>query len=338
MTKKLFDGIEFSQKESTDGFYSVLDKMEIEDDNADDAGKGFQELKTASDKKVVVNEQVTERNKAISNKELKEPIKNTTTADLKLQKAIKATKYTSPEVKIDKTDVNKDIIDTQVFNDFQDSLNTEDFCKNTPKSKRSGSPILSCPRAKKRKFETPYRNDKKVQVVNSFIPPKLAKTYIFREDYKKNKVYTLKDLEKLEKDAHIDIDPYITTFNLDTLINFEFFGARNDYTEGKFTVNEIKKLFLDAVNEKLVPDGWLENHIRLIIWKLLSYEIKYPTVMKNVCSVKNIMDQLKYRYDRELYNVQRPILRKILEKDDVPSKTMVLCVAAIYVEDVSVTR
>ncbi|KAI8433441.1 hypothetical protein MSG28_015477 [Choristoneura fumiferana] len=337
MTKTLFDGIEFSQKElSTDGFHSGF-KKKIEDDNSDDAEKGFKGFQTASNKKVVVSEQAMARTKAVFNDELNEPIKSTITADFKLEKATKVTKYTSTEVKLHKTDLNKDIIDTQVLNDFQDSLNTEDFCKSTPKSKRSGSPILSCPRAKKRKFETPYRNDKKIQPANSFIPPKLANTYQFKEDYKKNKVYTLKDLQKLQKDAEIDIDPYITKFNLDTMLNFEFFGARNDYTNGKFNVNEIKKLFLDAVNKKIVPDGWLDNHIKLVIWKLLSYEVKFPTVMKNVCSVKNVMDQLKYRYDRELYNVQRPILRKILEKDDVPSKTMVLCVAAIYVEDVSVT-
>ncbi|XP_048004179.1 breast cancer type 2 susceptibility protein homolog isoform X2 [Leguminivora glycinivorella] len=102
------------------------------------------------------------------------------------------------------------------------------------------------------------------------------------------------------------------------------------------SIEDLKKTFLGSVNKKILPDGWLDNHIKLIIWKLLSYEVKFPNVMENTCTVRNVLEQLKYRYDRELYYVQRPILRKILEKDEVPSKTMVLCVAAIYVDNVSV--
>lgn len=41
------------------------------------------------------------------------------------------------------------------------------------------------------------------------------------------------------------------------------------------------------------------------------------------------MAQLKYRYDREIDQFQRSAIRRILEKDDVASKRMILCVSSI---------
>ena len=43
--------------------------------------------------------------------------------------------------------------------------------------------------------------------------------------------------------------------------------------------------------------------------------------------------QLKYRYDREIDNSQRSALKKILERDDAPSRHIVLCVSSIHETD-----
>ncbi|XP_026734692.1 breast cancer type 2 susceptibility protein homolog [Trichoplusia ni] len=240
---------------------------------------------------------------------------------------------------IDTSEINKEkiivneILDTQILNDFEESLHTEDFNKTAVTSKRSGSPILSCPKAKKRKkFVTPYSQKqpkcfKTVEKIN-----KNVTGINFTEDYKKNKCFTLKDLQKLKQTNSVTTDPYILKFNFENLLKFEFINERNNLTDSKLNLHLFKDLFTNSVNNKLIPNGWLDNHFKLILWKLISYEVKFNLKF----NARNVMDQLKFRYDKELYNAQRPVLRKILEKDDVPSKTMVLCVAGVYVDGVSV--
>ncbi|XP_063372193.1 breast cancer type 2 susceptibility protein homolog [Cydia amplana] len=348
-SKHLFEDLNLSQLNKDQN-------MTVREDN-------FEGFQTANNKKVAISAQAlaktkeifeelnsendNDSNEATKNVKYEEVFKGFQTASNKKvfisENALSKCKQLFEDMNLSQLNENpetivvNDVIDTQVLNDFQETLNTEDFCKSTPTSKRSGSPILSCPRAKKRKFETPYRTSKKTEPKNPFVPPKLAKTYIFNDNYKKEKKYTLKDIENLEKvHTKTKIDPYIGEFNFDNLLKFKFIDERNDYTADKITLEDLKKIFLGSVNKKIVPEGWLDNHIQLIIWKLLSYEVKFPNIMENTCTVKNVLEQLKYRYDRELYNVQRPVLRKILEKDEVASKTMVLCVAAIYVDNVSV--
>nr|XP_034827758.1 breast cancer type 2 susceptibility protein homolog [Maniola hyperantus] len=230
---------------------------------------------------------------------------------------------------------------TEIIKDFEDTVYTEDFIKNeTPKSKRSGSPILSCPNSKKRKkFESPIIIKKFVAPTNrqSTIKIDTSNVYSFDENYKKIKKYTLKDLNEIEKIRTIkDVDPYISNFRFETVLDFEFMGERNDIDNDRWTTDKIKGCFTDSVNKRFIPEGWIENHLKMIIWKLVSYEIRFPGAMKNVCTVRNVLEQLKYRYDRELYNVERPVLRKIVEKDEVSSKLMVLCVADLFIEGVSV--
>ncbi|XP_063836630.1 breast cancer type 2 susceptibility protein isoform X2 [Ostrinia nubilalis] len=282
------------------------------------------------------------KNQDSSSKLDKNDVKNSENAFKDLRKRLTDLETAKIEEKLDQRVTSENLeklINTQVISNFDQTLYTEDFCKDsTPiKSKRSGSPILSCPRAKRRKFNTPYRNDSKTATVVTKVTPKIDENSIFNDDYKKNKRYTLKDLANVEKNGKLNTDPYILNFSMETLLDFEFSGLRNDISEGKFSIEDLKEYFLKAVNKKLIPNGWLDNHLKLILWKLISYEVKFTQTLNRVCTAKNVLAQLKYRFDKELYNVERPVLRKILEKDDVASKTMVLCVAGIFVDGVSVT-
>ncbi|KAF5277120.1 hypothetical protein FQA39_LY06358 [Lamprigera yunnana] len=86
---------------------------------------------------------------------------------------------------------------------------------------------------------------------------------------------------------------------------------------------------MPGVDPNLIPSGWIENHYKWIVWKLASYDQFFSGMFTESLSIENIVQQLKYRYDREIDKAERSALRRILENDDVPQKRMVLCVSDI---------
>ncbi|XP_066287790.1 breast cancer type 2 susceptibility protein homolog [Branchiostoma lanceolatum] len=104
---------------------------------------------------------------------------------------------------------------------------------------------------------------------------------------------------------------------------------REDGTAGK---EEFVSALLDTpgVDSSLVTPEWIHNHYRWIVWKLAAMETAFPVQFGGRCLTPDqVLMQLKYRYDREVDLSQRSALKKILERDDTPSKTLVLCVARI---------
>lgn len=108
---------------------------------------------------------------------------------------------------------------------------------------------------------------------------------------------------------------------------------------------------MDSVDVNLLPKNWIQNHFKWIVWKLASYDRMFASQFDRCLTVENVVQQLKYRfvfhlfvfiffakiykiknrYDREIDKAERPIVRKILEKDDTSQRRMVLCVANIKV-------
>lgn len=102
--------------------------------------------------------------------------------------------------------------------------------------------------------------------------------------------------------------------------------------KNNFGVEEFKRAFLagPGVQPNLVPEGWVENHYKWIVWKLSHYEKGFPYYFHGkALTPNNVMLQLKYRYDREIDRNERSALKKILEKDDTSVKKMVLRVCEI---------
>ncbi|XP_077154363.1 breast cancer type 2 susceptibility protein isoform X2 [Ranitomeya variabilis] len=85
-----------------------------------------------------------------------------------------------------------------------------------------------------------------------------------------------------------------------------------------------------GVDPKLISPEWVYNHYRWIIWKLAAMEVMFPRIFAGRCLTPDrLLLQLKYRYDIEIDKCQRSAVRKIMERDDSPAKTLVLCISKI---------
>ncbi|KAF5900401.1 breast cancer type 2 susceptibility protein isoform X1, partial [Clarias magur] len=89
-----------------------------------------------------------------------------------------------------------------------------------------------------------------------------------------------------------------------------------------------------GVDPKLISEAWVYNHYRWVVWKRASMERAFPGVMGGRClTPEQVLLQLKLRYDVEVDHSRRSALKKIMERDDTPAKTMVLCVCGIAERD-----
>ncbi|KAM7412802.1 hypothetical protein PAMA_020266 [Pampus argenteus] len=94
-----------------------------------------------------------------------------------------------------------------------------------------------------------------------------------------------------------------------------------------------------GVDPKLISEEWVYNHYRWIVWKQASMERCFPGTLGSLClTPEQVLLQLKYRYDVEVDHSRRPALRKIMEKDDTATKTLVLCVCGVVSRGRSPTR
>lgn len=87
---------------------------------------------------------------------------------------------------------------------------------------------------------------------------------------------------------------------------------------------------MPGVDPELASEKWIKNAFKFIVFKLVWLENSFKEFEKyELLSPDNVMLHLKYRYDCEIDRYLRPAIRKIVEKDDVSSKRMVLKVCDI---------
>ena len=89
----------------------------------------------------------------------------------------------------------------------------------------------------------------------------------------------------------------------------------------------------DMLNAGAVPArtplAWVENHYGWIVWKMASLVRSYPDIFTKDWHSRTILNQLLYRYEREVNMGQRPVLKKVLEQDVASMNHMVLLIAEI---------
>ncbi|XP_055492834.1 LOW QUALITY PROTEIN: breast cancer type 2 susceptibility protein [Leucoraja erinacea] len=96
--------------------------------------------------------------------------------------------------------------------------------------------------------------------------------------------------------------------------------------------SEFYRALLDTpgVDSSLIDEVWAYNHYRWLVWKLAAMEVAFPKQFGGRClTPERILLQLKYRYDVEIDQSRRSALKRIMERDDVAAKTLVLCISKI---------
>jgi hypothetical protein len=98
-----------------------------------------------------------------------------------------------------------------------------------------------------------------------------------------------------------------------------------------------QRLLQLGADSALLTDVWLDHHYGLIVWKLAALERAFPASLgARHLTATRVLEQLAYRYEREINRAERSILRKLLERDASPSSQMVLFVAAVLDVDAAV--
>ncbi|KAH8871911.1 Protein BREAST CANCER SUSCEPTIBILITY 2 like [Schistosoma japonicum] len=114
-------------------------------------------------------------------------------------------------------------------------------------------------------------------------------------------------------------------------------------------------LSCSRIYSNLVPRGWIENHYLQIMWKAGTIALLYndlcTTLLSDYCTPIHVLNELHYRYDREIEACQsvrkaaflirqfslsssdRPTLRKVIEQDDTAARRLILCVSRLDISD-----
>ncbi|WCJ27983.1 hypothetical protein M5689_009694 [Euphorbia peplus] len=73
---------------------------------------------------------------------------------------------------------------------------------------------------------------------------------------------------------------------------------------------------------------WVTNHYKWIVWKLACYErLKSHT---RFLTVSNVIEELKYRYEREVNHGHCSAIKRILEGDAQASSMLILCISELH--------
>uniref|UniRef100_A0A7N0VDX0 Tower domain-containing protein n=1 Tax=Kalanchoe fedtschenkoi TaxID=63787 RepID=A0A7N0VDX0_KALFE len=125
------------------------------------------------------------------------------------------------------------------------------------------------------------------------------------------------------------LSPQLNIISSDNAQNYVFFDGSSSAGVGVERIADM--LVQTGAQKQYASKEWIANHYKWIVWKLACYDRGYPAKPGgNFLSVTNVLEELKYRYEREVNHGHRSAIKRILEGDASPSSMMVLCISAIY--------
>ncbi|CAI5497378.1 unnamed protein product [Closterium sp. Naga37s-1] len=108
-------------------------------------------------------------------------------------------------------------------------------------------------------------------------------------------------------------------------------GARNGGESASVGAKEFQDMLIAAgAQPKFATLEWVTNHFRWVVWKLACQERSFPRRLAGrMLTVEKVLEQLKYRYEREVNEAKRSALKKVCERDAAAGSPMVLCISAV---------
>ncbi|EFN50600.1 hypothetical protein CHLNCDRAFT_59486 [Chlorella variabilis] len=88
-----------------------------------------------------------------------------------------------------------------------------------------------------------------------------------------------------------------------------------------------------GANSAYATASWVQNQYRWVVWKLARLQLLLAgsgsSAPASLLTAAVVLDELKLRYEREFNRGHRPLLKALLQQDEVASAAMVLMVAAV---------
>ncbi|MED6197131.1 hypothetical protein PIB30_053852 [Stylosanthes scabra] len=116
-----------------------------------------------------------------------------------------------------------------------------------------------------------------------------------------------------------------------TSSNAEMYKFHDGSTQNSMGAEDFVNLLAQhGASTNFASNDWVKNHYKWIVWKLACYERCCPSRSVKLLTVSNVLEELKYRYEREVNHAHRSTIKKILEGDALPSSLMILCISNIH--------
>lgn len=201
--------------------------------------------------------------------------------------------------------------------------------KKSESSRRGSTPIISTAR---RQFRTPFKNGVPKTLTPNCTPIKAAAP--------SNVVFHLKSA-----DDRLSLQSLFQRYSLPAIqvhvppMPFDIENAHHITIDSWSWTHCRDDMVLAGAQPKWLSDEWMRNHYSLILWKLACYSqkldmlklsLEQPNMMCEIAwNRDSVLHQILYRYEREFVCAHRSIIRQICEKDEAPSRGMILCVSKI---------